>query len=273
LRADSRRSAELASVGPHDWMRLWPRLRVISCWCDGHAALAATGLREKFPGIAVQEKGLLATEGIVSIPFAGVRPLAIRSHFLEFEDANGRILIASELRAGEIYGVLLTTMGGLYRYRLNDLIFVDGHLGQTPTIRFVGKSGLVSDRAGEKLSDGFVAQVIRQFMSRYSATPTFIMLAPDQDFEGCRYTLYLDADLPETAAADLDLFLSANPQYAHCRRLGQLLAPRLFRLAGEPYRAYCARLVGAGQRLGDIKPAALSRLDGWSNHFSKVNRH
>ena len=264
---DPRRADELRETDPVAIHRVWPQLQVISCWADGHAASAASELAQLWPSIAIQPKGLLATEGVISIPFAGQHPLAIRSHFLEFEDDAGHILLAADLQVGRAYAVILTTAGGLCRYRLNDRVEVVGMLGCTPSIRFVGKVGLVSDRRGEKLTDGFVAQVLARLFASWNHRPSFVMLAPDNDAEGCRYTLYVNADISPELSLELDALLSANPQYAYCRRLAQLHAPRLFRLAGDPYVQYCHRLQQAGQRLGDIKPVALSCLDDWSDYF------
>ena len=51
-----------------EWARLWPRLAVISCWDQAAARPYAAALRRAFPGVRVQGKGLLATEGIGTIP-------------------------------------------------------------------------------------------------------------------------------------------------------------------------------------------------------------
>jgi hypothetical protein len=243
---------------------LWPRLRVVSCWADGNAAGPAAALARRLPGIVLQPKGLLATEGVVSIPYQGRHPLAVRSHYLEFEDDAGRIGPVDGLRQGVNYRVLMTTGGGLWRYRLNDVVRVDGTVGRTPSVRFVGRYGTCSDRAGEKLSEGFVARVLDEWFAELGkAPPAFAMLAPDTDGGGCRYTLYVD-DEPEPSDA-LDALLSRNPQYAYCRRLGQLLPPRVLRVRAGSYEAYVGRLMQAGQRLGDIKPTALSPRDGWTS--------
>jgi hypothetical protein len=242
-------------------------LKVLSCWADGHAAAGAAEIARSLTSVLVQPKGLLATEGVISIPFAGSHPLAIRSHFLEFEDDSGRVSLASDLQSGGGYKVILTNAGGLCRYRLNDRVEVNGMVGRTPSIRFVGKAGLVSDRMGEKISESFVADVLRHLFEDSARRPSFAMLAPDIDRDGCRYTLYLNADGSSELPMSLDALLSANPHYAYCRHLTQLREPRLFRLSGEPYVAYSDRLRRAGQRLGDIKPAALSSLDNWSAYL------
>src|SRR5204863_2994 len=80
----------------------------------GNAAPAAASLSAKLSGLDVQPKGLLATEGVVSIPFQGQHPIAVRSHFYEFEDEqdkSGRIFGAPELKPGRSYRVLITHCG------------------------------------------------------------------------------------------------------------------------------------------------------------------
>ena len=94
---------------------LWPDLHLISCWTDGNAAPYVPALATAFPNSTVQAKGLVATEGIVSIPGRGQSggPLAVRSHFFEFlpqGDAQGdNTLLGHELKSGERYSVVITT--------------------------------------------------------------------------------------------------------------------------------------------------------------------
>ncbi len=265
---NGKRFEELRAISPASVGKIWPRLQVVSCWADGHATGAATELAESFGTAIIQPKGLLATEGIISIPFRGLHPLAIRSHYLEFEDDSGNVFLAHELRENLEYGVILTTGGGLCRYRLGDRIAVDGMLGRTPSIRFIGKSSQVSDRMGEKLSDGFVGSVFSKLFANWPSSPFFAMLAPDIDADGTHYTLYLNSDAPLEFSTVLDQLLSANPQYAYCRRLGQLRAPRLFLVNTDAAAKYHQRLERTGKRIGEIKPVALSALDDWSNHLS-----
>lgn len=257
------RAVYLGRAGPRDVGRIWPGLRVVSCWGDGNATGAAEAVGRSLPHAVLQPKGLLATEGVVSIPYRGRHPLAIRSHFLEFEDEAGRVRVAPELRTGERYTALLTTGGGLYRYRLNDIVRVDGRVGGTPSVRFVGKAASVSDRVGEKLTDGFVGEVLAELFAT-GLRPSFAMLAPEPDQGRYRYVLYASAPVDAALIATLDAMLSRNPQYAHARRLGQLLPASVAGVGPNAYDAYCARLRAAGQRLGDIKPAALSALEGWA---------
>jgi hypothetical protein len=271
LKPLTQRAAELRSLAPDALTRIWPRLGLISCWGDAHAALHLDELRRTFPGVEIQPKGLLATEAFVTIPFAGKMPLAIRSHFFEFipqGDAGERLRLAHEIEPGGIYSVVVTTGGGLYRYRLGDRVEVTGFAGRTPSLRFLGREGHVSDLRGEKLHESFVAGALAQAFRRLGLAPRFAMLAPDEERpEAPRYVLYLETESPiPVLAAALEEELAANPHYRACVALGQLAPAAVFLVEGEAFPLYLHRCRERGQRLGDVKPLALSSF-GWRGVF------
>jgi hypothetical protein len=268
LRPDPRRGAELAAVGPANWPALWPALRLISAWASGNACGAAAALTKQFPGVSFQPKGLLATEAFITFPFRQQHPLAIRSHFVEFLDDAGSTLLSHQLRAGVEYEVIVTTAGGLWRYRLGDRVRVSGRMGRTPCLEFVGRADCVVDQRGEKLSEGFVSQVLQRLLVNLSSPPAFAMLAPENDGVA-RYTLLTETAeiLPPDMPARLDQALRDNPHYAWCRDLGQLAAPRVLCIRQSAYPIYVAALAAAGCRIGDIKPAALSGDTSLAGNF------
>jgi hypothetical protein len=264
------RARQLERTGPDNPQDVWPQLRLVSCWGDAHAARNLADIRRLFPGAVVQEKGLVATEGIVTIPFAGRHPLALRSHFYEFVDDAGRIHPAWGLEEGQGYTVLLTTGGGLYRYQLRDRVKVNGFLGKTPCLRFVGKADAVSDLFGEKLSEVFVSSVLENLLPRSGDAPLFAMLAPHRLRQSARYELYVscEASRADELAARLDQALCENPHYRLCRDLGQLDAAGVVPVDADAQARCLERLQAQGRRLGDIKPAALSDQDGWRATFA-----
>lgn len=262
-----RRAAELRHCDPHNPESIWPYLRVISCWGDAAAEPALASLRKSFPHVTMQPKGLLATEAIVTIPLAGRRPLAITSHFFEFINEAGAIQLSHELLEGKIYEVVVTTAGGLWRYRLQDQVQVTGFLCNTPSLKFIGRSGNVSDMAGEKLSEAFATRVLQEIIARWPTKPAFVLLAPDSSASGSGYTLYIQGWSPAGLCNELDRELRENPHYAYCRDLGQLEAPRVFTISAEGFETFAARQARSGARLGEIKPAVFSKLAGWTNVF------
>jgi hypothetical protein len=262
---------------------------MVSCWCDGNAARGAAELRRMLPGVEIQPKGLMATEGIVSFPLVG-QPggvLAVRSHFFEFiqrdttrctTDSSGfETRLAHELEPGGRYRVVLTTGGGLYRYDLGDLIEVVGFHERLPLLRFVAKEDDISDVSGEKLHAAHVERVLRRTWGRRAATPEFQMLAPHYPIEEppC-YVLYvrvegLNEQRLSEVARQIDSALRENFHYDHCRNLGQLGPLSLFVIADDevsPSERRLARLAMLGRKLGTIKPSVLEKDHGWAQVFA-----
>jgi len=270
LAPDPRRAAEVAAAlaeadpaARH--ARLWPRLAVVSAWADAYAARYADALAAQLPHAAFQPKGLLATEGVVSIPYGGGEGavLAVRSHVFEFLGEDGAVRWAHELEAGQVYEVVLTTSGGLYRYRLRDLVEVVGFEREAPRLRFLGKASWVSDRVGEKLDERHV----RAALDGYDLA--FALVAFDARREA--YTLFVRSDAEAahlTAIAEaIEARLRDNVHYAYARDLGQLGPLGVFRIRGDAPAAYQAHQARLGRRVGDVKPACLDRADGWADAF------
>lgn len=256
---------------PQDLGALWGHLALISCWTDGHASRAMAGMRQRFPDVEVQGKGLLATEGAVSIPLfgSGAPVAAVTSHYLEFlpDGATDAPRGVDQLDAGAMYEVVLTTGGGLYRYRLRDLVRVEGHLRRAPLLSFQGRADRASDLAGEKLTPTLVELALTSAMRDIGVTAPFAMLAPTWE-PTAHYTLYVEAE--PAAAARLALAverrLGAAHHYALCRALGQLAPLEGVAVRGgeHAYERACAE---RGQRSGTIKPPALESALGWDRHF------
>jgi hypothetical protein len=256
---------------PEDLSAVWPRLALISCWADGHARRALDGMRRRFPGVEVQGKGLLATEGVVSIPlFRADAPVAaVTSHYLEFlpdGDAADAVGV-HELEPGATYEVVLTTGGGLYRYRLKDRVRVEGWLERTPTLRFIGRADRASDLAGEKLTPELVERVLARAAAESGIHPSFALLAPAWG-EPPRYRLYAQAapDDAHALAAAVERTLLDAHHYALCRQLGQLNSIEGISVT-EGERVYERVCTARGQRAGSIKPPALDAGTEWAEAF------
>jgi hypothetical protein len=276
---DGKRARELLQLGPLACREWWPRLRVISAWGGGAAEAGLADLRQRFPGVLAQPKGLLATEAAVTLPWRGRHALAVTAHFFEFLDASGNIWRTHELEAGRRYEVVVSNGGGLWRYRLGDLVEVEGFEKATPALRFLGRVGNVSDLRGEKISETFVAEVLEKLWSAEGAgRPQFAMLvarggenetgapaaqcAAVADSMAPGYARVVDAGYAgcaETLAARLERALAANPHYAIARRLGQLAPARVRVADGDARGDFIRAEMAAGRKLGDIKFPVLAR--------------
>ena len=254
------RAAELRRIGTSDWPRWWPRLRVVSCWGEQAAESGWQQLRRRLPHILVQAKGLVATEAVVTIPLGTQKPLAVTSHFFEFLDERGEMSGAHSLERGKRYQVVVTNGGGLWRYRLGDVVECTGYVRATPSLRFLGRAGCVSDLRGEKLNDVFVAEVLRALWPTESP-PSYAALRASEADGVARYELLLSDEGLTRAFGDLgaqlETALRQNPNYDLARRLGQLQPLRVIQVAAARAREELATHRG---RLGDAKPKVLLRV-------------
>lgn len=254
---------------------LWPCLAFISAWGDGVAADSVSEMRMLFPEVEFQPKGLLATEGVVSIPLSDHpdgTALAIDSHFFEFETENGELMLADQLAHDQVYSVRLTTGGGLYRYRLGDRVRVTGFYGQIPLLRFEGRTHEVSDWYGEKLNQYHVAQIVRETLPA-GTPPTSLVLALERRPQP-RYVLWTEAshgiskDNIAELEAMLDQRLRENHHYDLCRRTGQLTDLEIKCVTpGSITQAITRRALQEGYRLGTQKAEALDRRADWALYF------
>ena len=69
----------------------------------------------------------------------------------ELEKENPRFLRLHELEEGKRYCIYVTTMSGLYRYNMNDLVEAGPKFKGTPTIHMVQKVNGIVSITGEKL--------------------------------------------------------------------------------------------------------------------------
>lgn len=273
LKPNPGRARELRSLDPakEEFFRLlWPRLRVISCWADDPEENSLVELRKIFPSVWIQPKGLIATEGIISFPFGKISGLpAYRSHLLEFIDLrNDELKSLGELELHVEYEPVISTGGGLYRYRMNDVVKVTGfYRNKAPLLQFLYKRDYVSDIRGEKVSLQHVREILNQVKTQWPEV-RFFMLSPVVSGNKAFYCCYIDpgGDIkipPEQLAALIDESLRKNFHYHHARQIKQLANPVVFLLEKDPVEDIINHIESTGIKRGDIKLLPLSRHTIW----------
>jgi hypothetical protein len=255
---------------------LWPRLALVSCWADAAAAASVPALRQALPQALLQPKGLLATEGVVSLPLlaagdrsGGAAVAAVAGHLLEFLDLDRPArppLLAHELREGAAYLPVISTGGGFYRYRLGDVVRVHGFYRQAPLLRFAGRVDQQCDLRGEKLSAHRVGAALQQAQQECAVSLSFALVAPAAG-EPPRYRLYgegVDGDALCAVAGRLETLLGEGHAYEYARALGQL-GPLEPVLVQDGAARYLRARIAAGARAGDVKPTHLDpHLDAFA---------
>lgn len=257
------------------WKDIWPRLELLSCWTHATSASYISVLRQKLGNVPVQGKGLLSTEGVVSIPIQPtLDPVAaITSHFLEGEDlATGQILPAWKWQEDRHYEVLLSTSGGFYRYRTGDVAQVTGRYLATPCLRFLGRRNQSTDLVGEKLSEFHVLQMLldlQSYSDLFSKEGALLYGCARGDIAG--YFLLANdsresSSKPDSRRKILEIAehsLRKNPYYDQARTLGQLAPLRFLPISEEDHKRILRKVqLKKGIKDGDFKvPVLLSEQD------------
>jgi hypothetical protein len=283
--------------------KIWPHLSFMSLWQDAYARYPAQQLARLFPNTYFQGKGLLATEGVMTIPLHdahGCIP-AFTSHFFEFVQDDQETRGVWELAEGQTYSLLLTTGGGLYRYAIGDLVTVTGFYRNLPILRFVGRQGRFSDLAGEKLVEQFVNEALECVLKSSPIDFSFLLVAPEEwevqhyspalnperkpsgfsetlrvsmqlNNAGSRgYVLFIESFQDEKPilafAQHLDGYLRTNVHYNFAVKMGQITLLQVFLISQNGQKAYIERCVADGQKMGDIKPLWFDTRTGWQKVF------
>jgi len=233
-----------------DWLAVWPELKVVSCWDAAAAAPMADRLRRRLPHVWVQGKGLLSTEAVVTVPWVrahGCVPF-VHHTLIELLTDDGEALPLCDAELGRTYEVVVSTAGGLARYRLGDRVRATHRYGAVPCLQFVGRAGGVCDLVGEKLDDALVADALRVAQTE----PGFATLVPVMG-PPAHYVVVSDRPV---ALDRLEQHLMGAHHYGLARRLGQL-GPLQSVVDRHAARWITEREGRRGMRMGDVKPRAL----------------
>lgn len=230
---DPNRAKELEEImsGEWNWKKIWPKLTRMSLWTDSLAQISFQKLQSKLPHLTFEPKGVIATEGMITIPFYERRAdprhlLAFVSHFFEFLDPEGKVYLPHEVKEGFEYEVLLTTGGGLYRYRIGDRFLVTGKYQGVPELKFLGRNDDISDLVGEKLNEEFLRKELLPILQTYGLTNRNSFFRGNLTEQKLYYELVIDEEICLEEVLSLselvETILHLNPHYEYARKMGQL---------------------------------------------------
>lgn len=273
-----RRKEEVKSIcrQSFSFRDLFPKLKLLSCWTQAQAQLWLNEVSEVLGNVDIQGKGLLSTEGIVSIPCLNERHvLAYTSHFFEFRDVqNKRIVLSEELEVDEVYEVILTTGGGLYRYCTGDLVRCTGYQVQLPCFAFIGRGNAVSDLVGEKLNSNVLSGIFLEVKKQKPSLVNSLFLYAQVWDKHAQYLLLIEGKLNEQEAVEISKSIQkqllCNPYYDQAIAIGQLSPLKAVLLesgvSDRLFEFYCRKYKikdGDAKLPLLFKPGALKELLGY----------
>ena len=232
---------------------LFPNLILISAWATSSSKIYADKLKEFFPSVSFESKGLWATEGVVTIPFEGQFPLAVNSHFYEFEELDtGIIYPAWDLKVGMKVTPILTTGSRFLRYKLNDIVLVNEMLEKTPCFEFLGRQNS-TDLVGEKISSDLARKLIAEIKEQFHVDALSLLAVQGKK---PHYRLLVEGlsklETENEIAKVLENKLLAHFHYKLARELGQMDSVKVF-MQKDAYQEYIKHKEKSIALKGNIK--------------------
>jgi hypothetical protein len=294
LTPNPKRAKELEQAAAEDSgllypKRIWPNLSAVACWKGGSVGMYLEKFNMYFPeGIPVRDLGYLASEHRGSVPLSdtghdGV--LSVPTNIYEFYPADSdrkpdpqELLTVDQLEEGKQYFICVTTLGGLYRYDMNDIVEVTGKYENTPLIHFVQKGKGVVSFTGEKLYESQVIAAVGEALQPISGSYEFIAAVGEMagDKNARPHYVFLvefdqapsDADgqmLADRLESELGL---RNMEYQSKRDSHRLGAPVIRVVHQGEFEKYRKRMVEQGKLDGQFKILRLTTDAAFAREFT-----
>src|SRR5262245_16963855 len=293
LKPDPKRAEDLQRLAAQNDNQLvpkaiWRKLAAIACWQGGTVGTYLEKLKPYFPqGIPIRDLGYLASEHRSSVPLfddSDTGVLAISTNVYEFFPADKdrkprrtEPLAVHEVELNQRYYVYVTTLGGLYRYDMNDIVEVVAYYKRTPMIRFVQKGKGVVSFTGEKLAEAQVLAAVEEAFRPVKAKYDLISAVGEMNGDAPRYAFLTEfQQVPQRSqlcdiVKALDEWLCAqNPEYASKRKSSRLDPPVLRVVRRGEFDKYRKRKVSNGQPDGQFKILRLTDDQEFAKEFAVV---
>lgn len=213
---------------------LWPNLAVYY-WSGSAITLYASRLRELF-GPDVKFRELYAcTEAGVAYQYRDGEPgllLDLENTYYEFQPVDAPLeatrLGVHEVECGVPYRLLLTTWGGLFAYRLSDVVeFVST---SPPLIRILGREKEEISLGFEKLQFHQMRAALDAALAAHGAAVYNFFVCPAPEGQLLAYEWHIEFERPPADlaafAASLDRYLiETHKVYANMRHHDAILGP------------------------------------------------
>ena len=172
----------------------WPDMKAASFWLSGSVGTNVEQLRPLLSDkVKFMDLGYGSSEAKINIPLeaeTSAGALLTYTCFYEFIPVDGgEPIMAHEVVEGQDYEILLTTNSGLYRYRIHDIVHIDGFVGNTPLLHFTSKAGDIANLAQEKLYGSILRSLICDAAAERFTVKT-LQVYPDP--EQRKYIIYIE---------------------------------------------------------------------------------
>ncbi|WP_409199493.1 GH3 auxin-responsive promoter family protein [Methanobrevibacter sp. DSM 116169] len=249
--------------------RLWPELEVIVGIGTGGFSMYTQKIKEKYSGENLNFcfVGLIASEGTFSFPLeinsekASLLPNSVFYEFIpiDTEDLN-KCITLDKLEEGKKYEIVITNLSGFYRYRMRDIVKVNGKHNEMPLIEFVCRSNQYADICGEKTSEYVMRKSLRETELQLGFDLYEYFMIPDDEKFPYRYIFFIEAsNIPKDLTLDdvrysIEENLSKNNPYFKEKMKENFDKIKIKSLKPEDFMSYRDFIISNGISSTQLKP-------------------
>ena len=266
---DPERADYLASIAGKDLadgmlLKIWRKLRYIRCINGGQFSIYGDSAAEYVRGVpihsyiyAASESGIGVSPGMGMIGEYVLLPDVCYAEFIPADGGDGtETLTIGEIETGKHYEIIVTTLSGLYRYRLGDVIEVTGRYGEAPIIKVCYRRELVMNVADERMNVSQLEPAVMLFEQRTGISTLQYCFSGEMGDMLPRYVLYIEA--PLTDVQDTGMILDEclcrfGVNYRNERIIGSLGVPAVRTLKPGSFADYYS-IFRDGKRNDQLKP-------------------
>jgi len=265
----------------------WPNMMILTTWKCGNTKIYIDKFKDSFPeDMLYQEFSYFSSECRAGLVLENDDATVLFPHYHYFEfisvddldNPNPHFYQIYELEDKKQYSVYVTTLSGLYRYPMNDLVEVYGFFGTIPKIKLVQKINGIISMTGEKVHERqFIEAVHLAEEETGYETKFFVGFA---DVLGSVYHFYYEFDFVNLPQPQVELFnrivdrnlKNINIEYASKRDSFRIKEPIPYALQKNSFEAFKERSILRGARDGQFKLNLLMQNEERHRMFKNLIR-
>lgn len=253
--------------------RLWPKMSWACAIGNGSFASYCKKYK-KYAGdkVAIDYFVYAASEGMFACAIEMNKPefcLLTDSCFFEFRDPSlpddcNDTLMMDQLEVGKEYEVIITNLGGFYRYKIQDVIRVLGFHNNLPLITFAYRKGQLANIAAEKTTEEHLNEAVTRLGKELNVDFTDFTLYLDTDSAVSKYVMLLEPDTPididrdgKYSEAFRKIIREVNKEYADVEDCGSLDKPLILIQQQETHALWREYKLMKGSSSNQVKPVRM----------------
>ena len=265
-RAEYLRSLPVGDLENNMLRKIWPKLKYIKLITGDLFGTHGDNIGNMIGDIPIHNFAYAASESIIGIaPEMSLKNryvLLPDACYFEFRHINKlgepkELVTMRELEKGERYDLIITTVSGLYRYDLADIVEVTGKYGEAPIIRICYRKDVVLNVSDEKLNTLQFENAMQLFMKKTGITANGYFISGNYDIFPPGYELFLETpdETDESFPSIFDSCLrESSINYSFAREVFKISEPSITKLHMGTIAKYDEKCRSEGMRTDQSKP-------------------